>query len=430
VAFFVFIVLNAVLYVRPGDWLPALQSLHLYEIVILACTALGLPRLVALLAPSSMAENPITGCVVGMFAVTVLTEVFRLRLDAAYEAADLLVKVLIYFLLLVGLVDTPGKLRWLLRSLVVCGVVTLVLAVLHYQGLATIPGMNVTTEIDHSQNPTVEVRRLGTTSIFGDPNDCALFIDHCILICLYLAWDGGGPVAARVLWLVPMTFCGYALTLTQSRGGLASLIVGLAAYAVGRYGRKAVMIGLGLSPVALAVLSGRQGNIQLSGGTGQQRVQLWTEYFNFFLGNPLLGLGWQAGPDAAGLMAHNAYLQSFGEQGFFAGTLFLGAFYLAFRSFGRIMTRPGGPAGDPVLTGMRPCLLGIVVSQMVGMMALTRNMVLPTYTLLGMTAAYARLAGVDPPLPRGRRLAKHLLAVSVLFLLYIWFVIRFNLRYA
>lgn len=428
--FAVFLLLNAILYVRPGDLIPWVEPLHPYEVVILTCVLLGFPQLIAQLSPQSLRQSPITACVLGLFAVTVVTEVIRLRLEAALEAAEELAKMGIYLLLLVGFVDSPGKMRWMLRSLLACGVLILALAVVNYHNIATIPGIHVTIEGVTRDGEQFEERRLGTTTILGDPNDCALFIDHCLLITVFLALDGGGPPALRALWVAPMLFCGYALTLTQSRGGLASLMAGLGAYCVGRFGRKAVFVAAPFLPVLLALFGGRQGNIDVTSGTGQTRVQLWMEYLGFFRDNALLGLGWKQGVEAVTYVAHNSFLQGYGEQGFAAGTLFVGAFYVAFRSFGRLMTRPNQRGPDTEASRLRPCLFGIVVSQIMGMMALSRNYALPTYTVLGLVAAYARFARIDPPLPTGGRLVKHLLAASVLFLIYIWFVIRLTVRYS
>jgi len=428
--FALLVLLNAVLYVRPWELWPPLQPFHLFEVVILTCLVFGLPKFLPQLTLSSLAANPITACVLAFMGVTVLTDLVRFRLDTAWEAADELYKILVYYLLLVGVVDTPSRLHGLLRSVVVCGVFILALAVLQYHGLIYLSYLTVTIESAFVNGEWVEVRRLGTTSILGDPNDCALFINHCILVCLYLVTAGGGPRAARLLWLLSMGFFGYALALTQSRGGLVSLTAGLAAYVVGRFGRQAVYYGGVLIPVVLVfAFRGRQADISLGSGTGLQRVQLWAEYLGFFLSNPLLGVGWKLGPELVTLQAHNSYLQVYGEHGFFAGTFFVGAFYLAFRSFGRLLTPPGPARADPILVRVRPCLLALVFSQMAGMMALTRNFSLPTYTVLGLAAVYARLAGVDPPLPTGGRLARHLLTASVLFLVYMWLTIKFNLRY-
>jgi len=429
VGFFFLLLLNAVLYIRPGEWIPPVQPLHPYEIVILACLVLGFPKLVDQFSERSLSRNPITVCVIGLFVVTVLVELARGRLDAAWEAADDLSKVLTYYLLLVGLTDTPQKVRWVLISVMACGVFVLSFAMLNYYEIVSIPNMHVTVEQNIVNGEDVGVRRLGTTSVFGDPNDCALFIDHCILICVYLLLDGGGPLALRALWVVPMAYCGFALTLTHSRGGLASLMAGLGAYLVGRYGRKAALIGGPLVPVLMVMAGGRQSEISLGQGTGQSRVQLWNEYMGFLRGNPFLGVGWKTGPELVELMAHNSYLQAYGEQGFLAGMFFVGAFYLAFRSFGRLFTRGDRPTPNPDLKRLRPCLLAIVVSQIVGMMGLSRNFSLPTYTVLGLAAVYARLAGVDPPLPAGGRLARHLLTAGVAFALYMYLLIKITVRF-
>ena len=63
--FRLFLLLNAVLLLRPEDLWPSLLGLHLYQAVIAVCLIATAPRLVEQFLPRALADRPVTACALG-----------------------------------------------------------------------------------------------------------------------------------------------------------------------------------------------------------------------------------------------------------------------------------------------------------------------------------------------------------------------------
>ena len=82
------------------------------------------------------------------------------------------------------------------------------------------------------------------------------------------------------------------MNLTQSRGGLLALLAGLVVFLIARFGwRAALGVGLVVVPALLAVLGGRQTALSTDEGTGQQRIQIWSDAIMLMREAPLFGVG-------------------------------------------------------------------------------------------------------------------------------------------
>src|SRR5262245_38701086 len=133
--FGLFILVNAVLFIRPAEVVPDLEKAPIYEVVILACLAVSLPSVLEQLSPAALSGRPITVCVLGLLAAVMLSHLSHFSPGAAYDAGFAFAKVVVYYLLLVGLVNTPGRLRCFLLWLVGFVVVLTLLALLQYHGV-------------------------------------------------------------------------------------------------------------------------------------------------------------------------------------------------------------------------------------------------------------------------------------------------------
>ena len=122
-------------------------------------------------------------------------------------------------------------------------------------------------------------------------------------------------------------------------------------------------------------------------------------------------------------MVHNSFLQSFTEEGFLGGTLFLGAFVCGISTLSRWGPPGDGRGGEPVLSPemqrLRLYMLAIAVALGVGMMSLSRSYTAFPYLILGLIAAYCRLAARAHPdfvPPLNSRLAIRLAGLGIVFL--------------
>jgi O-antigen ligase len=434
--YFLFILVNAALFIRPAEVFPGLGDVQIYMALILACTAASLVALGRQLTPAALANQPITLCVLGLLPAVVLSHLVHGALWEARNAAVEFGKLVLYYLLLVSQVNTALRLRRFLLCLAFFILVLTVVAVLQYHGAIAIPGL--TTLEQQQYNPDTDewtvLPRLRSTGIFNDPNDLCLALTVGMCIGLYGLGDRRwGP--ARFLWVLPLVLFGYALVLTRSRGGLIGCLAGVLVLCRARFGwRKTLVLAAVLLPVMLLLFHGRQANIDLSDSedTAQGRIQLWSTGLQLFRQEPVFGIGYQKYADEAGLMAHNSYVNSFTELGFVGGTLFLGAFYLAGWSLGRVGARPG-PVRAAELRRLRPYLLATVVGYAAAMLSLSRAYVVPTYMTLGLAAVYLRLCGAPAWLPSLRfspALVRRLTCVSVGSLAAVYAFVRVFVRWS
>src|SRR5947208_2938220 len=105
-AFFLFLLVNATLFIRPAEILPELQGIPIYNVLILACLVAAIPELIQHLMARSLAEQPITVFVVGMMGAIAFSNLAQGKLDDAAGASLEFSKVVIYYLLLVSVVNT------------------------------------------------------------------------------------------------------------------------------------------------------------------------------------------------------------------------------------------------------------------------------------------------------------------------------------
>jgi O-antigen ligase len=206
--------------------------------------------------------------------------------------------------------------------------------------------------------------------------------------------------AVRHFWCGPLALMGYAMLLTHSRGGLLAFgMAGMCWLAV-KYGGKVAMSLGALGAAAVPVLLGRQGNMDVSGGTGQQRIQLWADGLAQLKSMKLpFGIGEGRYYEVAGLVAHNSYIHAFVELGFFGGCMFFGCFLFGAWAFLRLV-RDRIPIRDPELARMMPYMAGMLGGWCTGMATLSRCYVPPTYMIVGAVAAYINLAGYYRPRPQ------------------------------
>jgi O-antigen ligase len=432
--YFLFILVNAALFVRPGEVVPDLEGSPVYQYLILAALAVASPRVLAQFTGRSLASRPITLCVLGLWLAVVASHLATMAtIEARLEGFEF-GKVVLYYLLLVGVIDSSERLCGFVRWLGYFVVALAGLAVLQYHGFIELPGLGVVSErfFDHESATWTTIPRLCSTGIFNDPNDLCLALSLGTFISLYHVEVHRG--IARLLWLAPPVLFLYTLVLTQSRGGLLSLAAGLLVVGGSRFGwRRAVALAVLVLPALLVFASARQTSFDVTDkeNTGQTRVQLWSEGFELFRQSPVFGIGSGEYAEKVGLVAHNSYVHAFTELGFCGGTLFVGAFYSAIAALARLDPRRVFIA-DPRLRALRPYLLGAVTAYATGLLSLSRNYVVPTYLVLGLCQAFLLQARPVPSRPAPARqpsVAWQLFLPGVVSVAVIYVAIRLLVRW-
>jgi O-antigen ligase len=409
--FFLFLVVNAMLFIRPGELVPAVGDWPIYLVCISACFLVSWPAVLELMRKRHPAQPPVLACALGLLIAIPLSDLANARAELVLEHTFDFVKIVIYLVLLVSLVNTPARVRRFVGWIGAFSTVTALLATVQYHGAIEISQEGQETEAgadfatgrrrvrggfvqenfrDPETGQVVAVQRMCGTGLFNDPNDLGLLLVTGIPIALF--WLTRRELGLlRLLWLAPLALFVYALVLTHSRGSFLALLAGLGVLFWMRFGwRRSVVFGTAALPLLLALFAGRMTEISTGEGTGQSRIQLWSEGLFMFRESPFWGVGMGEYVARAQLVAHNSFIHCFAELGLFGGALFLGAFSLALLALVRLARHPERIA-EVELRNMLPYLMALLTAFLVGILFLSRSYVTPTYTILGLSAAFVRV---------------------------------------
>jgi O-antigen ligase len=429
--FGLFLFLTAILFIRPAEIVPDLDGWPIYEAAIVLCLAASLPAVLRQLTWRSLKSAPAKLCVIGILPAILLSHLRHG--DTYYARMDGLgfLKILVYFLLLVGLLTNHRRIDVFVWMLLVFIAVIAVLSVLTYRGTLQISGLNPVAQGmgADAYGQSLEIPRLQGPGIFNDPNDFSLILVTGILIAAQFFVERR-QFLTRLSCVGASAIILYAFFLTRSRGGLLSLIAGGATFLFCRYPwRRALLILTIAVPLALALIGGRQTNINLENNddTAQGRIQLWRDSLVLFHQSPIFGIGCNRLADITGLVAHNSYVQGYTEIGLIGGTLFVGAIYIPLWELGRLrqLIRRKTPTQWGTWTG---CIMAVLVGYAVGMFSLTRNYMVSTYVIIGLAVAFAAvMAAEHPELPaiKPKVLIRRVAMVSMGMLIILEFFARF-----
>jgi hypothetical protein len=399
--FALFVFLNFLLLVRPEDLYPPIAGFRLYLVTIVVCTVTALPALQRTLTRENLSTQPIAVCALGMLGATFLSFAFRGRFADGLDFCGEFAKVVLFFFLLISVVNTPERLRAYVAWVAAFVNGVMAISLLQFFELAEFPGIEPLryNEYNPATGEDEILERILSVGLFSDPNDLCVILAFGMALCLGLAMTSRGGLGMLV-WLLPLVPMGYACLLTKSRGGVLAILAGIAGTAFAKLGvrRSVPFLALGL-PLLLLGIGGRQATIAGGGGTAHERLMLWAEGFSELFRMPFhipTGLAPGFYVQELGLLAHNSYVNAYVELGLLGGGLFLTAVYLAVR---RSYTALSDPDAPPWAKALGPYLFGALFAYAVGCYSLTRNFHIPTYLALGLAAAYIQLA-LPRPDPR------------------------------
>ncbi|MFN0197616.1 MAG: O-antigen ligase family protein [Planctomycetaceae bacterium] len=430
IAFILFLMVNATLFIRPAELIPALAAWPIYEAFIVGTALFSLGAMRDRFRWSNLKRQPISLCAVGLLAAIPLSHVMHMYLYGIQTSSVAFLKTLIYYALLISIVDSPQRLRTFIKAVAVFASVMISLCVTDYLGVFDFQFIEHISDRDGTTltGDVHRVFRMRGTGIFHDPNDISILIVAAGILCAYFLFEPGKSVLARCVWAFPILWLMTGLLCTRSRGGLLALAGALFAAMVTRYGRKMGLAAGLCGLLLLPMVAGRQGDIDLEGGTGQARILLWRDGFqtiksaDFFF-----GIGHDLYAEVAGLVAHNSFVHAYVELGIFGGTLFFGCYFFAFWGLYRLSQLPYADM-HPDLVRFRPYMAALLTGWGVGLLSLSRCYVVPTYLILGLAACYLDMAGrnLKPARPLvwwDRRHAWRLATTSMGFLFSLFVVV-------
>lgn len=423
IGYVLFLIANAMLFVRPAELMPVLGDFQIYLFFIFGALLFSFEDLINQVKWRTLTQQPVNLCVIGMLIAIAVSRVSTGNVDGLEHALSGMIKVVLYYLVLVSVINTPQRFRTFLMTTAVCATFMIAYSIYDYKRfVAEMTARPDMAEVIYEQNKLpphersllrhipdrdgidiygneIWFFRLCGLGIFHDPNDISLLIVATAVISVYFLTDRDlGPI--RGLWVIPLVILGVAQYYTYSRGGLLALGAAGSVWLCTKYGPK-VAIGIGLLGAAAAPIAlGRAANMDLSGGTGQQRIQLWSDGLMAIRNSRILfGIGEGMYYDVAGHVAHNSYVHAFVELGIFGGTLFFGCLFLPAMTF-FLMKRHHFRIDHPELHRLFPYVTAILADWSLGIASLSRCYTPSTYMIAGTCAAFINLVGFYRPRPR------------------------------
>jgi len=452
VDFALFIIVTAILFIRPTDFIPGLEQFPLYLIAIVPCILLSWHKLIPQLTIAGLQKRPILVFGIGIMLVGAISSLVHSGFEIGWLFVADFAKMLTFYVLMLAQLDSPRRIRSFLACLVAVILVPVVLAVLNYHEYIDISAFNPMNDLvaggpkappeagaqakdlaelrARAQEPD-EVKRLGATGNFRDPNDVCEIVNCALIFSLYGLLNRSGG-CLRIFWLGPIALLGHALGLTYSRGGFLAFLFGLMVLLWYYFGTKKALIAAGLAlPLILVLFVGRQTSIDVRGGTGQTRIQLWDDGFQRMRESPVIGVGLGGFIVASSHAAHNAFISVYAELGLLAGTFLVGQYFWCLTNLAKLgskrVTLP-----DPEVRGLQPFVTASLASFAASEMSLTNSMHIVSYAMFGLASAFIQVAAPIPPLPDlllSNKLVGRILVFSSLFLVGLYVFVKVMVRY-
>lgn len=422
-AYVLFLLANAMLFIRPSELYPALGNIQAYLFFIVGAMVFSIQGIHDQLHWKTLLQQPVNLCAVGVTCCVAISRIVTGTFEDMDVECVTMLKVLMYYLVLVSVITTPLRLRYFLMTTAICSTLMIAYSIVDYRSFNAewINNPELERVLDEERRLPPDERqilrhipdrdgvdrygneiwffRICGLGIFHDPNDLSLLIVATSLISIYFLTDRNLSLL-RVLWILPLCVMSVAMYYTYSRGGLLSAALALMVWLSTRFGGKvAITIGaccLGALPLVL----GRAANMDLSSGTGQERIQIWSDGLLAIQNSRILfGVGSGRYTEISTHVAHNSYVHAFVELGVVGGTFFFGCFFMPALTF-LMMKMNHFRIHSYELRRMFPYITAILASWCMGMCTLSRCYVPPTYMVAGICAAFINLVGFYRPTPR------------------------------
>lgn len=305
---------TAVLFLRPAEFYPVIATLQIGKLVALGALALlTLQRLYG--REAAWARIPQNRWLLFLTGAVVVSSFLGSSPSSSFQSfQDVFIKILVLWLLIVNLVDSRSRAVqlqvWLAILCTILG---------GYALYASAAGVTM-----------VGGDRIAAVGLLGDPNDLAMTLLVPTPFLFAATLDVRGP--GRLLFGAMLVIVVGGILLTQSRGGVLGLGVGLGALMWLRLpSRKARLIMLSVIAVGGAVMFTAIKRPDLDAGEGldtsaEHRLAAWNAGLIMFKRHPLFGVGYERFPenfmqytematDREFMAAHNTFVKAFAETG-------------------------------------------------------------------------------------------------------------------
>ncbi len=298
------------LLLRPNEFVPALQSFALLQLLLLMCLGVwvftGDKRL-------TLPQFPLIGW---LMLAAACSMGFSGWWGGAVPRLTYLAPIVILFVLITAVARDLRMLRRIMVVTIVCACAM----VLHGRWQLA-EGIGWT-------GAELAAGRITYAGILNDPNDLGQLFTLCIAFCLYLL-EGSGRLRRLLLGATMLWLC-YGIYMTDSRGTMLATLAVFAVVGARRFGTFLTM-GFGLAATAALAAATRFGEITPGEQSAMERVESWYAGMQMFLANPLFGVGMGNFVEHHHLTAHNFVILPMAELGLFGFVPWVGILWITGR---------------------------------------------------------------------------------------------------
>lgn len=308
------------LYLRPQEFVPALQALPLMLLVGGATFGIMIVHFVLIRRKIPISRAPQNILMVMLLGAIMLSHLSHIYLHGALASGREFLSTFVMYLLIVTLVNSEIKLRITLYLLTI---LTLILAL---QGI-----VQFYTGFGLAQQ-TMIAGRIRSIGIFADPNDLALTFLIIIPFIFFTLIDSRN-LLIKIQSVAILAVIAYAFYLTGSRGGFLGLAVLAFLLFVRRFGlRLGSIVGVVGAIAVIALAPDRFADLSPQEASAYGRIEAWGRGLSLLKANPLFGTGAGTFMEHHYRTAHNSFVLCASELGLFGLFIWVLLIFISMRN--------------------------------------------------------------------------------------------------
>jgi O-antigen ligase len=366
----------AVLYIRPAEIVPSLETVPLVDWLTIASTVIMIATL--FVRPRRLALSVMDAYVALFWVAIVASNLAWGWFGGAYKGVMEFAPVVFFYLLVRVAIDSPERLRGLALVFVFLNVLLAINGIVQYH---TGFGIGDTT-------PVGLENRIRGTGIFNDPNDLGMTLVMAVPLLLFVFFEPERPFWPRVMAVVLSIPIVMAITYTSSRGAMLGLCAVAIMFAIRRF-KMIPALTFGAAAVSAVMLLGpaRAQAMDSQESSAQSRIEAWGQGLMMLKSKPVFGVGYSRFTEFNKKVAHNSFVQTAAELGLFGALVFVAMYDNLFRILNR-GRRGAATAPTPVLS---PSWMNAMIASGAGMVVcgffLSRQYVAVPFIMLAMAGS-------------------------------------------
>jgi putative inorganic carbon (hco3(-)) transporter len=268
----------------------------------------------------------------------------------------------------------------------------------------------------------VRVRSLG---FLNDPNDLAQALVALLPLVVSLREPERRVRNLLFVW-IPVAVLLYGIFLTRSRGGLLALLVMLLFALRRRMGRTMALAVSVVAVLGLVALGATGGRALAKDESGAGRIEAWSEGLEMLKTSPLWGIGFESFTDYHDLVAHNSFVHCFAELGLIGYFFWLALIVLTWVGLSTVLKGLDDAEARDIQSACRALRLALV-GFFVGCLFLSRSYGVMLFLMLGLGTALGDIARREGLLDRQEHVVRWLGrigAIEAVSIVLVWIAVR------